>query len=372
MGEERPRPQAVRGVAVLVRRLVVSAVVAVAVIVVAAPVAAHADLLPPLPLPLPLPLPTPTTTQPSPSTTTTTVPGTSTTTSPPSSSTTRPPATTTTTRPRTTTTTAARRTPTTTGGSRAGSSGAVVANGDRTSTSTRASARDARRRVPAATTGRSGRTGPPDARPSADGPAGVAPADTHLPETGGDPAVALGGTAPGSADAAGLFDAMPGPLVLAGLVLALVLGVAVLARRRAHDPYLRAAHLGAGTFVVERDDEESVVADRLAIGVRSGPVRVVGRDCRGLQLLVKVAAREGLEIVDPDGYLVQASRRLVEAKDLVPDRRKLPLAWTVTVERVRVPVEDGWNVRSTGAGDGRVLSFAPGSSLVLWDGDCLR
>ncbi len=261
----------------------------------------------------------------------------------------------------------------TTSGNRTGSSsGAVVAHGSRTSTTTRAAARDRRRRVPVAAAGRNGGAGSPGARPSADGSSGAAPTDARLPDTGGGRAVALGGPDPGPAGPTDLFDAMPGPLLLAGLILALVLGAAVLARRRARDPYLRAAHLGAGAFVVERDDEESDVADRLAIGVRTGPVSVVGRDCRGLQLLVKVAAREGLEVVDPDGCLVQASRRLVDAKDLVPDRRKLPLAWAVTVERAQVPVTDGWNVRGTGTPDGRVLSFAPGSSLLLWDGDCLR
>jgi hypothetical protein len=164
---------------------------------------------------------------------------------------------------------------------------------------------------------------------------------------------------------------MPLPLLLAGCLVAAIAVATVLASIRARNPYLRAARLGSGTLAVARDDEESGVAGRLAIAVRAGPVRVVGRDCRSLQLLVKVAAQEGLEVVDPDGYVVRASRRLVDAKGVVPDRHRLRLSWTVVVDRPTVAVAGAWSMHATDSGDGRVLSFAPGTSLLLWDGDVL-
>lgn len=320
-----------------------------------------------LPLP-PLPLPLPTTTTTLPPTTTTTGPPTTTTTAAPTTTTTRAP-TTTTSRPRpTSTTTTPRRTPTTTGAAGPGAPVSSVTNGRATPSTSRSVIRN-RRRLPIAGGPVAG-AWPPG---SASSPGGPEPApDAPSRDRGADRTVAVGRTAALSSGMSDVFDAMPGPLLLAGGLVALLLVAAALARVRAHDPYLRASRLGAGTLVVERDDAEADVADRLLVTVPAGPVRVVGRDCRGLQLLVKVAAQQGLEVVDPEGFLVRATRRLVTAKDLLADRRRLPLSWSVTVERPTVTVIEGWNLRSTGTADGRVLSFAPGSSLLLWDGDVLR
>lgn len=351
----------------VVRRYSVALVVAgVGLVTAAAPAGAIELPIPTLPT---LPLPTTTT---NPPTTTTTAAPTTTTTRAPTTTTTRPEPTTTTTRPKppTTTTTRTRRTPTTTGAAGPGAPVGAVTNARGTSSTSRAAVRDRRRRLPVAEGPIAG-SQPPGSSPVGGGPATQRSGGPD-PSGGGDRTIALGRTTATSSGMSDVLDAMPGPLVLAGVIAALVVTVAVLARLRARDPFLRAARLGGGTLVVERDDAEPDVADRLVVAVRSGPVRVVGRDCRGLQLLVKVVALHGLEVVDADGDLVRASRRLVRAKDLVSDRRRLPLSWSVRVERPTVAVVDGWNLRSAGSADGRVLSFAPGTSLMLWDGDVLR
>ena len=91
-------------------------------------------------------------------------------------------------------------------------------------------------------------------------------------------------------------------------------------------------------------------------------------------MLVKVAAYDGLEIRDPQGFVGAAAARLVEAYDSVPDRKKIALRWALIVSAptVEVPADQPYVVRPTGpAGEGRRLSFAPGSTVLLWDGELI-
>ena len=164
-------------------------------------------------------------------------------------------------------------------------------------------------------------------------------------------------------------------LMALGLVLAgaLLLGVAAwrfMAGRWRRRP--RAA-FGAPLFV-DRDATEIEVRAALIAMLADGPIDVSGSDCRSLQMLVKVAALEGLEIRDPEGYVSRASETLVVAFGLVPDRKRLPLHWRVTVGHRSVDIPDGaqYLMQETGPnGAGRRLAFTPGTPLDLWDGDCL-
>ena len=163
-------------------------------------------------------------------------------------------------------------------------------------------------------------------------------------------------------------------LMTFGLLLAaaLLLGVAawrIIAGRRRRP---RAA-FGAPLFV-DRDATEIEVRAALIAMLADGPIDVSGSDCRSLQMLVKVAALEGLEIRDPEGYVPRASETLVVAFGFVPDRKRLPLHWRVTVGHRSVDIPDGaqYLLQETGPdGAGRRLAFTPGTPLDLWDGDCL-
>ncbi|MGZ4711875.1 MAG: hypothetical protein ACXV9S_02820 [Acidimicrobiia bacterium] len=328
---------------------------------------AGADLLP---LPLPLPLPTTTTTTPpatTPPTTTPPVTTPPTTTPVPSTTpTTGPAPSTSTTRPRGTTTTTTSRPARTPAATAAVGSGSSPTSGPSTPPTSRARAA-ARRRAAAAVGPAGGRPGspPPTAGSRGDGPTGA----RALPA---DQVLALGGTpAAVSGDLFDQLDTMRAPLVLAGAMVLALACAAVLARRRARS-VAWARGIEGGALVVDRDQPESALRDELFLLLRSGPATVVGNDCRALQLLVKVAAQEGLEIRDPAGFVVRASRRLVDAKGSVPDRRGLPMRWAVAVEPRSVEVDDGWVMRQTGSADGRLLTFAPGTAMLLWNGDCLR
>lgn len=125
---------------------------------------------------------------------------------------------------------------------------------------------------------------------------------------------------------------------------------------------------------VGRKDREFEVRDRLQQKIPLGALSVSGRDCRALQLLVKVAAHEGLEVRDPRGSIVRATARLVEAYGSDPDRKRLRLRWTVEVRHPTMTVPDRYRfvMQSAGPdGQGRVLVFTPGTELMLWDGDCV-
>ncbi len=159
-------------------------------------------------------------------------------------------------------------------------------------------------------------------------------------------------------------------LILAGALLVGVAAwrfVAGLRRRRPR------AAFGAPLFV-DRDATEIEVRAALIEMLANGPIDVSGSDCRSLQMLVKVAALEGLEIRDPEGYVPRASERLVVAYGFVADRKRLPLHWRVTVGHRSVEIPDGaqYLLQETGPeGHGRRLAFSPGTPLDLWDGDCL-
>ena len=69
-----------------------------------------------------------------------------------------------------------------------------------------------------------------------------------------------------------------------------------------------------------------------------------------------------------------ASSRLVVAYGSAPDRKRIGLRWTVIVSAptVEVPVDQPYVVQPTGpAGEGRRLSFARGSNVLLWDGELI-
>lgn len=151
-----------------------------------------------------------------------------------------------------------------------------------------------------------------------------------------------------------------------GAVL-LAFGVRAVVRSR------RRATSDAPLFVDRHAVEIEVHAALIAL-VAAGPIKVEGDDCRALQLLVKVAAIEGLEIHDPHGFVARASDRLVQAFGLDPDRKRLPLHWTVTVGHRSMVIPDGarYLMQETGPdGVGRDLAFAPDTPLDLWEGDCL-
>lgn len=178
----------------------------------------------------------------------------------------------------------------------------------------------------------------------------------------------FGGTATAGAGSGNSLMALG--LILAGTLL---LGVAawrfIAGRRRRR---LRAA-FGAPLFV-DRDATEIEVRAGLIAMLADGPIDVSGSDCRSLQMLVKVAALEGLEIRDTEGYVSRASETLVVAYGFVPDRKRLPLHWRVTVGHRSVDIPDGaqYLMQETGPdGAGRRLAFTPGTPLDLWDGDCL-
>jgi hypothetical protein len=125
---------------------------------------------------------------------------------------------------------------------------------------------------------------------------------------------------------------------------------------------------------VRRNDSEEDLRARLSSALAHGQLNVSGTDARSMQLLVKVAAYEGLEIRDPQGFIGAATERLVVAYDSAPDRKRIALRWAVIVSAptVEVPTDQPYVVQRTGpAGEGRRLSFAPGSTVLLWDGELI-
>ncbi|MEO6469111.1 MAG: hypothetical protein ABIP21_08425 [Acidimicrobiia bacterium] len=303
----------------------------------------------------------------------TTAPATTTTTAAPTTTTTRPPVITT--RPTTTTTRVTTTTsqPATRSGS-TGGTGTSVATGTSTSAGVRIPA--ARRKVLAAKAKRE-TIKPRRAAPLTD----LAPTKGSAVPVDVSPRV-LDRKAPGNrsadvtqlsrrttSDSAGGNSLMNFGLILAGALLLGLLAWRVIAvRRRAP----RSAY-GAPMFV-DRDATEIEVRAALIALVANGPIDVSGSDCRALQMLIKVAALEGLEIRDPEGYVPRASERLVAAFGFESDRKRLPLHWRVTVGHRSVEIPDGaqYLMQETGpAGVGRRLAFSPGTPLDLWDGDCL-
>ncbi len=300
-----------------------------------------------------------------PPTTVPTAPPTTTTSAAPTTTTTRPPVITT--RPSTTTTRAS--TPTTRAASRdtGGSAAAPTASGARAQT-------PARRRAIAATAARRAvrlrdTAGLPELSPT-DGdqvPVEVSPRIATRPSARRQVPVdapALDArpnqSAPGSNPMA-LIAALAG---VAGLAL-IVLGARAVTRSRRDR---------SGALFVERDAREVELHAALSAMVADGPIDVSGSDCRALQRLVKVAALEGLEIRDPDGFVARASDRLVQAFGYESDRKRLPLHWKVTVGPRTVAIPEGapFLLQETGAaGTGRRFAFAPGTPVDLWDGDCL-
>ena len=306
---------------------------------------------------------------------TTAAPPTSTTTASPTTTTTRPPVITS--RPTTTTTRATTTTSrTTTGTTDGGGTSTPIATGTSTSAGVRLPA--AKRKVLAAQAKRAavnlrGASPLPNLAQAQGGslPVDVSPrvltrktADNRRPTD----VTQFGGRATAGAGSGNSLMALG--LILAG---ALLLGVAAwrfIAGRRRRRP--RAA-FGAPLFV-DRDAPEIEVRAALIAMLANGPIDVSGSDCRSLQMLVKVAALEGLEIRDTEGYVSRASETLVVAYGFVPDRKRLPLHWRVTVGHRSVDVPDGaqYLMQETGAdGGGRRLAFTPGTALDLWDGDCL-
>ena len=303
----------------------------------------------------------------------TTAPPTTTTTAPPTTTTTRPPVitsrpTTTTTRVTTTTSQAATRSGST------GGTGTSVATGTSTSAGVRIPA--ARRKVLAA-----------KAKQQAIKLRDASPLPDLAPTKGSGLPVDVAGRvitrkkpADGSADvtqlnrrattaSAGGNSLMTFGLILAGALLLGVLAWRVIAGRRRAPR----SEYGAPMFV-DRDATEIEVRAALIALLAEGPIDVSGSDCRSLQMLVKVAALEGLEIRDPEGYIPRASERLVAAFGFESDRKRLPLHWRVTVGHRSVEIPDGaqYLMQETGpAGLGRRLAFSPGTPLDLWDGDCL-
>lgn len=322
----------------------------------------------PTTVPTTVPDTTPPTTPP-----TTAPPPTTTTTAPPTTTTTRPPVitsrpTTTTTRVTTTTSRPATRT-----GDTGGTSTSVA-----TGTSTSAGVRipSAQGKVLAAKAKREaiqlrGASPLPGLAPARGGslPVDVSPRVITRKTAGGrsadvtplDRRATLGGQGGNSLMTLGLILAV-------ALLLGLVAWRVIAGRRRRP----RAA-FGAPLFV-DRDATEIEVRAALIAMLADGPIDVSGSDCRSLQMLVKVAALEGLEIRDPEGYIPRASERLVVAFGFVPDRKRLPLHWRVTVGHRSVAIPDGaqYLMQETGPeGLGRRLAFSPGTPLDLWDGDCL-
>lgn len=314
----------------------------------------------------------PTTTPPT-TTPPTTAPPTTTTTAPPTTTTTRPPVittrpTTTTTRATTTTSRAATRS-----GSTGGSSTSVAAG---TSSSAGVRVPAAQRKVLAAKAKREaiklrGASPLPGLSPTRGGalPVDVSPRVITRKTAGGRTADVTQLNRRATAAGASGNSLMTFGLILAGALLFGVAAWRVIAARR-RGP--RAA-FGAPLFV-DRDATEIEVRDALIALLANGPNDVSGSDCRSLQMLVKVAALEGLEIRDPEGYVPRASERLVAAFGFESDRKRLPLHWRVTAGHRSVAIPDGaqYVMQETGPeGLGRRLAFSPGTPLDLWDGDCL-
>jgi len=157
-----------------------------------------------------------------------------------------------------------------------------------------------------------------------------------------------------------------------GVLLAAATGLALGFHRR------EAAHRRAvgtpGALRVDRTRSEVDVRNALLGALAAGTVRARGSDCRSLQTVVKVAAHEGLEVRDPDGFVVAATHRLARAYGSEPERKRLPLRWSVEVTEPTVSVPSGYEylLERTGPDEaGRRLAFAPGTELLLWDGGCL-
>ncbi len=327
---------------------------------------AGAALIDPLPLP-PLPLPTL-----PPDTTPTTPPDT---TPPDTTPTTVPPTTTPTTRPRPTTTTTSRpaKKPRLPGasGSASGSPTSGTNSFNQATPSGSSPARRARAAARRATAAAlpSGTVAPlfpsVPALPSAD----TGPSVLGLTKTRRHVAEAPKAFTPQETGTNRLAWAIGFGVLLAGAT-----GLGLVLRKR-EGRGKRAPRLGAlvgQPLVVGRSDTESGLRDRLTASLAHGPVNVSGSDARSLQMLVKVAAYAGLEIRDPRGFVGAAASRLVEAYDSAPDRKKIALRWTVIVSAptVEVPADRPYVVQPTGpAGEGRRLSFARGSTVLLWDGE---
>jgi hypothetical protein len=93
-----------------------------------------------------------------------------------------------------------------------------------------------------------------------------------------------------------------------------------------------------------------------------------------LQRLVTAAGMEGLELRDLDGYLITAGRRLRAAHDVVPNRRRLPLRWSVDVWTPKGEIPDGLPYvvqRHRRTEDARRVLFRPGTLLYLRDNEIL-
>jgi hypothetical protein len=318
---------------------------------------AGADILLPSPLgPIAVPLPLPT----DPTTTTTVPDPTTTTTAPDPTSTTTAPGSTTTTAPASSTTPRPRGTTTTTGPARGGVAASV---GNETSGPA----------GPGATTGTHTR--------AARGPSTGANGAVIEPVTAGSASGLLvpdrlgSAVAPATAFAHGGSRGFDGS-ALAGILLAgataLVLGIAQ--RDAARQRRSQGSLVAPGTLRLGRDESEAEVRQQLQLMLAGGELTVTGSDCRSLQLLVQVAAHEGLEVRDPRGYVVRATNRLVQAYGVEPDRKRLPLRWAVGVGEPTVAVPDGYGFVLTRTGpqeNGRLLAFSPGTEMMLWSGDCL-
>ncbi len=378
----RAHPRRVRRSVLAACALFVLLVGATAVTEASRPADAGAVVIDPLPLPTLPPDTTPTlppdttpTTTPPDTTPTTTPPDTTPTTSPPDTTpTTSPPTTTPSTRPGPTTTTTTRPKKSAgappTSGTASGSGGSFVGStpsGTAPARRARAAARRAAAGLAALPPGTVAPTFPPvQGLPEVGGPSVLGATRSRRPVAPVPEAFTRSASGTNRVAWAIGFGVL--------LAAATALGLAL---RERDARGRRASRLGAlvgQPLIVDRNDGESDLRRRLDAAVAHGQVNVSGSDARSMQLLVKVAAYRGLEIRDPQGFIGAATERLVDAYGSVPDRKRIGLRWAVIVSTptVEVPQDQPYVVQHTGpAGEGRRLSFAPGASVLLWDGELL-
>jgi hypothetical protein len=121
---------------------------------------------------------------------------------------------------------------------------------------------------------------------------------------------------------------------------------------------------------IGRRQTPAQIRDTVVLFLGGGTVHAAGRDCRTLQRLVIAAGLEGLELRDHHGFLLVAAQRLRRARGVKPEHKRLPLRWSVELDRSDTTIPDDLAYvvkRHRGNESARLIVFRPGTLLYLGD-----
>ena len=122
------------------------------------------------------------------------------------------------------------------------------------------------------------------------------------------------------------------------------------------------------TVRIKRTDTDEAISFKVGRLDRAAVKTFSGTDSRTLQRLVTVAARNGLEIRDPFGHLIDAADRLNHARGYVRHTARVHHRWMIGLSgtTARVSPQDAYWVQHLGRNpDGRRVAFRLGVEFDL-------